>query len=432
MTQKYLVGLLALVLVFWACKEPKNRSAAADEDRQYIIDEAAISRLDSTLKSYVDTGTIAGISALIYEKDKEVYYNAYGYADQDKKLPMARNTIVQIYSMTKPITGTALMTLYDKNLFALDDHLAKYAPEFKDIKVYAGEDALGNPILETPNRPITIRDLTRHTAGFGRNSNIPGLGKLIAAADALNRENSLQQMANKMGATPLYFHPGEQWEYGPCVDVQAFLVERISGVPYKEYVRTHVLDPLGMKETRYFVPEADRDRFSAMYLRNEAGVLRQLSEEESKTDYLQKWPMTRGGSGLTSTLDNYMQFARMLVNNGTLDAVTILKPETVALMATNHLADSVKERSFLPSKGQVGFGIDFAVRLQPPATIEENNGVVGEFFWDGAASTLFWVDPVNELTAVMFVQLFPYDQVKLHKNFRDAVYGPLLLDEKAD
>ena len=326
MTPKSIVKLLALTIVFCACKEPKNTTASVGKDIEYVIDEAAISRLDSTLKSYVDAGTIAGISTLIYEKDKEVYYRAYGYSDLEKEIPMARNTIVQIYSMTKPITGTALMTLYDKKMFKLDDPLEKYAPEFKDIMVYSGEDARGMPILEAPKRPITVRDLTRHTAGFGRNANIPGLGKLIAEADALNRENTLVQMAEKMGATPLYFHPGEQWEYGPCVDVQAFLVERLSGMAYKEYVRKNVLDPLGMKTTRYFVPEEDRDRFSAMYLREDNGTLRQLSEAESKSDYLQKWPLTRGGSGLTSTLDDYMRFARMLVKQGKLDGVSILQP----------------------------------------------------------------------------------------------------------
>ncbi|MGC1515916.1 MAG: serine hydrolase, partial [Maribacter sp.] len=132
---------------------------------------------------------------------------------------------------------------------------------------------------------------------------------------------------------------------------------------------------------------------------------------------------TRGGSGLTSTLDDYMRFAQMLLNNGSLDSVQILKPETVKLMATDQLSDSITERSWLPSKGQVGFGIDFAVRVAPPKTPDEMNGVVGEFFWDGAASTLFWVDPVNHLTAVLFVQLFPYDQIGLHKQFKDAVYG---------
>ena len=134
------------------------------------------------------------------------------------------------------------------------------------------------------------------------------------------------------------------------------------------------------------------------------------------------WPLKPGGSGLTSTVDDYMKFAQMLVNKGTLGKATILKPETVQLMATNHLSDTITQRMWLPSKGQVGFGVDFAVRLRPPSTADENHGPVGEFFWDGAASTLFWVDPVNDLTAVLFVQILPFDR-KLHKTFRDAVYG---------
>ncbi|MGB5204157.1 MAG: serine hydrolase domain-containing protein [Eudoraea sp.] len=416
--------IAGFLLIGIACKE-SDKSPDVSKNAPVVIDNIAVQRIDSTLKSFVDSGNIAGVSALIYEKDKEVYYNAFGYADREAKKPMDRNTIVQIYSMTKPITGTALMTLFEDKAFELDDPVSKYAPEFADMKVYEGEDTSGNPILADPKRPMTIRDLTRHTAGFGRNADIPGLGKMIKEADALNRNNTLVQMAEKMGETPLYFHPGEQWEYGPCVDVQAFMVERISGQPYGEYVRENVLDPLGMEETRYYVPEEDRGRFSAMYFRNDQGELNQLPDEEAKSDYFNHWPLTRGGSGLTSTLDNYMRFALMMVNEGTLDSVTILTPETVKLMSANHLDESIEKRSFLPSKGQVGFGIDFAVRLRPPVSTEENNGVVGEFFWDGAASTLFWVDPVNKITAVLFVQLFPYDQIGLHKSFRDAVYGPI-------
>lgn len=419
------IYLLSLFLAFGtgACKF-SNKTEPTEEEVSYIVDASVIKSLDSVLQGFVDSGNIAGVSALVFEKDKEVYYNAFGYADREAKKPMDRNTIVQIYSMTKPITGVALMTLYEEGKFELDDPLSKYAPEFADMKVYKSEDANGNPVLEDVNRPITIRDITRHTAGFGRNSNIPGLGPLIEKADAMDRENTLVEMAEKMGATPLYFHPGEQWEYGPCVDVQAFLVERISNQPYGEYVKEHVLDPLGLTQTRYFIPENDRNRFAAMYLRKGEGELSRVPDENTFPNYFEKWPLTRGGSGLTSTLDDYMRFARMLVHKGTLDSVSILKPRTVELMATNHLDESIEERSFLPSKGQVGFGIDFAVRLRPPTSTEENNGVVGEFFWDGAASTLFWVDPVNELTAVLFVQLFPYDQIGLHKNFRDAIYGP--------
>ena len=179
-----------------------------------------------------------------------------------------------------------------------------------------------------------------------------------------------------------------------------------------------------MTETRYYVPEQDRSRFAATYRRSEDGQLDRIPDEEAHAFNFNHWPLKPGGFGLTATIDDYMRFARMLVNKGTLEHTTILQPETVELMATNHLSDSVTQRSWLPGKGQVGFGIDFAVRLRPPAP-DEKYGVVGEFFWDGAASTLFWVDPVNQLTAVLFVQLFPFDQVGLHKGFREAVYSSI-------
>jgi CubicO group peptidase (beta-lactamase class C family) len=162
-----------------------------------------------------------------------------------------------------------------------------------------------------------------------------------------------------------------------------------------------------------------------MYQRSAGGVLTRVPDSVAFASATHHWALTPGSSGLTSTLDDYMRFTRMLVNGGTLDGVRILRPETVRLMATNQLSDSVTERAWLPTKGQVGWGIDFAVRIRPPATATENNGVVGEFFWDGAASTLFWVDPVNQITAVLFVQLVPFDGVGLHKGFRDAVYGPI-------
>ena len=410
--------IIAAFAFFAACSP-----SPVEEKVDFVIDDAAKSRLDSTLQAYVNSGNVAGISALIFEKDQEVYFNAFGFANKEKNIPMDRNTIVQIYSMTKPITGTSLMTLYEEGKFQLDDPLEKYAPEFANMKVYQGVDENGEMILVDADRPVTIRDITRHTAGFPNRDNIPGLSEVMKEKDVRSYENTLTVMAEKIGSTPLWFQPGTQWEYGQSVDVQAFLVERISGIPFADYVQEHVLGPLKMNDTRYVVKEEDLDRFSAAYQRTGEGQLTQMPDSSAHAFNLKKWPLTPGGFGLTSTLDDYMTFARMLVNEGTLNGTTILKPETVKLMATNHLPDTVTERSWLPSKGRVGFGIDFAVRTDPPASPEEMNGVVGEFFWDGAASTLFWVDPVNELTAVLFVQLFPYDGIGLHKNFRDAVYG---------
>src|SRR6266542_1545840 len=199
-----------------------------------IIDKAVKSRIDSTLKSFVAAGNVAGVSALIFEKNKEVYYNAFGYADREAKAPMGRNTIVRIYSMTKPITGVALMTLYEKGAFQLDDPLSKYAPEFANMKVFNGVDANGNLILEPAKRPITIRDLTRHTAGFA-GTELPVLGDLVKKADIMNGDNTLSEMAKKLASLPLQFHPGDEWGYGPSADVQAYLVEKLSGKPFDQY-----------------------------------------------------------------------------------------------------------------------------------------------------------------------------------------------------
>jgi CubicO group peptidase (beta-lactamase class C family) len=415
------IQYLVIVAIFLAaCQAPKT-----DETNNGIVTEKVKARIDSTLKSMVDSGNIAGASALIIEKNKEVYFNAFGFADREEGKAFDRNTIVRIFSMTKPITGTALMQLYEKGAFQLDDPLSKYAPEFADMKVFAGVDPSGKLVLEPVKRPVTIRDITRHTSGFAREEH-PVLGALVKGADVMNKENTLAQMAAKLGKLPLAFNPGEQWSYGVSVDVQAFLVERLSGKPFDEYVRENILDPLGMKSTRY-VP-VDTSRFAAVYNRDDAGKLQRVPNEMANVFNGREWPLKPGGWGLTSTVDDYQRFARMLVNEGTFEGVTILKPETIKLMTTNHLSDSITERMWLPSKGQVGFGIDFAVRLRPPVEEKENNGTVGEFFWDGAASTLFWVDPVNELTAVLFVQAFPFNNL-LHKNFRDAVYGKVKVSQ---
>jgi len=383
-----------------------------------VFDRAPI---DRTLQAFVDRGQIAGASALVFKDGKEIYFGAFGFADREAGRPMTRDTLVQIFSMTKPITGVAFMQLHEQGKFELGDDLATHAAEFADVKVYGGATETGQPILETPHRPISIADITRHTAGFA-SSGDSGLGLLVRQADATAWTNTLSDMARILGSTPLGYHPGEQWLYSPAVDVQAFLTERLSGVAFDEYVQTHILDPLGMKETSYYVAPERRGRLAAEYRTTDDGKLERVPDEEAYRFNSQHWPMKPGGFGLTSTIDDYAKFARMLLNDGELDGVRILASETVHLMATNHLSETITERSWLPNKGHVGFGIDFAVRLGPPTSADENPGVVGEFFWDGAASTLFWVDPHTDMVAVLFVQLFPFDRIGLHRSFRGAVY----------
>jgi len=386
-----------------------------------LVDPAVI---DAALKGMVDSQKIIGVSALVYERGREAYFGAFGLADRENNKPFARDTIVQIFSMTKPVTGVALMQLYERGKFELDAPLAVYAPEFANVKVYAGEDASGQPKYEAPKRPITVRDILRHTAGLDGDGAPQFVRDQYRKTDPRNPNNALPEVIAKMATVPLAYQPGTKWSYSDAVDVQAFLVQKISGVPFDQYLKLHLFRPLGMTSTRFTIlpTDADRPQLAALYTRNDDGTFTRQSDEQAYAFNSADWPLKPGSFGLVSTIDDYMKFARMLSGGGKLNRARILKPETVKLMATDAMPKEVTEKSWLPSKGQVGFGIDFAVRIAPPKDANESSGAVGEFFWDGAASTLFWVDPKNDIVAVLFTQMRPFDKVKLHKTFRDAVY----------
>jgi CubicO group peptidase (beta-lactamase class C family) len=386
------------------------------------IDKAAI---DAALSRFTESKALVGVSALVYEDGHEAYFGAFGKADREAGKPMTRDTLVQIYSMTKPIIGVALMTLYEAGKFQLDDRLDKYAPEFANLRVYAGMNTRGEVVYEPVSRPVTIRDITRHTVGFYSGSDHTPVAEIYRAGDPTNWRNTLTEEARKLGSLPLLFHPGTRWLYGPSVDVQALLVERLSGMPSDKYLEQKIFKPLGMKSTRYVLRPQDRARVAAMYDWHEDGSLTREPDEKALEFNGRDWPLKPGSFGLISSLDDYMRFARMLQNEGELDGQRILKAETVRLMTTDALPADVTDTGFLPTKGQVGFGIDFAVRIRPPANAQEASGAVGEFFWDGAADTLFWVDPKNKITAVLFTQYKPFGKVPLHKAFRDAVYSQI-------
>jgi CubicO group peptidase (beta-lactamase class C family) len=289
--------------------------------------------------------------------------------------------------------------------------------------VYAGIDPHGEVIYEPVHRPITVRDITRHTAGFYYGNDHSPVGEIYRAADPSNERNTLAQEAKVLGSLPLMFQPGTQWRYGPSVDVQALLVERLSGMPFDQYLQKKIFEPLGMKSTRYVLQSKDKERLAAVYDWHPDGSLTRVPDAEAFEFNSRDWPLKPGSFGLVSTLDDYMRFARMLQNGGELDGKRILKAQTVKLMSTDQMPPDVLDKGFLPTKGQVGFGIDFAVRIHPPADAQEASGAVGEFFWDGAKDTLFWVDPQNKITAVLFTQYAPFGKVPLHKAFRDAVYS---------
>ena len=402
---------------------------AATSTSQFQLNKA---RIDKALAQMVADGRAAGTSALVWKNGKEVYFGTAGFADREAKKPFRRDTLVQIYSMTKPVTGVALMQLWEQGKFGLDDKLSDYLPEFAQTPVFVNMDSEGKPILRPPHRPILIRDILRHTAGFGYGPGASYPEQAFAKADPLNLTNDLPEFGRRLATVPLLFEPGTRWNYSAGVDVQGLLVEKLSGQTLEAYVKQHIFDPLGMKETGWTQPEERFARLAIGYKKGPDGKLERESDADlRRMNFDPSRKLTMGGAGLVSSVDDYMRFARMLVNEGSLDGVRILKPSTVKLMATDHLDARVTERSWLPGKGQLGFGVDFAVRNAQPKTADENRGAVGEFFWDGAWTTLFWVDPANKLTAVYFVQSDPFDGT-LHKDIRKAVYGETYLGPKGD
>jgi CubicO group peptidase (beta-lactamase class C family) len=387
----------------------------------------APARLDAALSGLVQRGELAGVSALVFEGGKEVYFGAFGQADRDAERPMARDMLAVIYSMTKPVIGVALMQLHEQGKFQLDDPVAKYLPEYANARVYLGDGPDGKPITEPSKRPITIRDLGRHTAGFpeGRN-HPPGLVRLHQAAHADGWAVDLAETSRRIASVPLAFQPGTQWMYGPSMDVQGRLVEVLSGQKLDIYLAQHVFKPLGMKSTRYLVKHTDADvqKLAPTYQRQANGRLHRIPDTGAHAYNLHDWPLKGGSSGLVSTIDDYAQFARALLDGGVApNGARLLKPETIKLMATDALSADVQPRSWLPTKGNVGFGINFAVRTAPPSYREDASGPVGEFFWDGAANTLFWVDPKHQIVGLLFTQLLPPGDPKLVKAIRDAVYA---------
>ena len=400
----------------------------AASDAAVRIDKA---RIDKTLAQMVASGRAAGASALIFRNGREVYYGAAGHADREAGAPVRRDTLFQIFSMTKPVTGVALMRLWEEKRFGLDDPLAMHLPEYAGVRVFAGMNGQGEPILNPPSRPILVRDILRHTAGFAYGGGDSYPQRQFEAAKPLDLQHDLAEFSRRLARVPLLFEPGSRWHYSAAVDVQARLVETLSGMAFEDYVRRTILDPLAMRETGWTQPPERLPRLAAAYRKGADGRLERKPDAATQALNFGPRELTMGGAGLVSSADDYMRFARMLLNQGSLDGVRILKPSTVRLMATDHLDPRVTDREWLGSKGSGGMGFNFFVRTGQPRTPDENRGAVGEFFWDGAWSTLFWVDPANGLAAVFLVQTEPFDGT-LHHDFRKAVYGPAYLGPKGD
>ncbi len=383
-------------------------------------------RIDAFLDRVVAEGRTVGASALVWKDGAEACFEAAGDADREAARPIARDTLFQIFSMTKPVTGVALMQLWEQGRFGLDDPLEWHLPEYAALKVADGENPDGSPILRDPRRKVTVRDVLRHTAGFTYGAD----GTPQNAADRvwerlqpLSSDKTLAEFSQAMAQVPLLHDPGTHWHYSAGVDVQARLVEVLSGQPFADYVAERIFRPLGMEDTGWKRNMADRARLARIY-EGEAGALAPWSDADLLEANFMGKPMTMGGSGIVTTVDDYMKFARMLLGQGSLEGIRILKPSTTRLMATDQLDPRIPtgNRLWLPSKGSGGFGFDVFMRTAAPQSPQENRGSVGEFFWDGFPSMLFWVDPAQNMAVVFATQKVPFEN-DMHRDFRAAVYG---------
>jgi CubicO group peptidase (beta-lactamase class C family) len=393
------------------------------------MSKAALDRVENHLKQrYIDAGRFPGTQLLVYRRGTVVHSTVQGYADLERKVPVRDDTIFRIYSMTKPITSTAFMMLVEEGKVALDEPVHKYIPEWKNLGVFQA-GTYPAFLTKPPSRPMQIVDLLRHTSGltygFQQRSNVDAAYRDRKIGE-VEKSGTLQSMIDDLAKIPLEFSPGEAWNYSVSTDVVGYLVGKISGQPFEQFLRSRILDPLGMTDTDFMVPAAKASRFAACYAATpKAGMA--LQDDPQTSFFLKPPTFVSGGGGLVSTAADYLRFCKMLLNGGALDGVRLVSPKTLELMSQNHLPGSkdlpdlaVSLFSEVTYAG-VGFGLGFAVSVSPARGLLP--GSPGDISWGGLASTYFWVDPREQLIVIFMTQLTPSATYPIRRELRTLVYS---------
>jgi len=341
-----------------------------------------------SMRALVDEGKLANVETLVARHGKVVQLDAYGVQNLTDKKPVTRTTIFRLASMTKPIVGVAMMMLWEQGKWTLDDPVAKHIPEFSGLKVATA----GGDVQQT--RPMTMRQLMSHTAGFDVNAGYTNL-KLP------NRAQPLQSFIDSLAKLPLAAQPGTDWRYGPSVDIQGYLVEKLSGMPLDVFLQMKIFEPLGMKDTGFWVDPSKIDRVTSVFTYGPDNRLMTANTESQRSPGV-KPAFLSGSGGLLSTIDDYFRFAQMVLNGGEANGKRLLKASTVQLMRTNVLAEGVAVDTYGPAQPGLGFGLDFAIVMDPAAANTPEPR--GSFYWGGAFGTWFWLDPVNDMVVIGMIQ----------------------------
>ncbi len=391
-----------------------------------------LARIDRLLSErYVQPGHIPCAQLIIARGGEVAYQSVTGLADVARGTKAEDDTLYRIYSMTKPLTSVALMMLWEEGAIALEDPVEKYIPEWKDLGVFAA-GLPGGFVTTRPARPMQVVDLLRHTSGltygFQARTNVDAAYRKLKIGEAPG-ELTLAETVQALATIPLEFSPGEAWNYSVSTDIVGYLVQVVSGLPFEDFLRTRLTEPLKMVDTGFQVAAGQEGRLGACYWARPDGGMR-IGDDSVTSTYLKPPTFYSGGGGLVSTAADYLRFCRMLANGGELDGARILAPATVRLMTANHLPGGgdltqLSRSMFSESTyAGIGFGLGFATVFDPPQTLLPSSR--GEYYWGGAASTAFWIDPVEDIQVVFMTQLMMSSTYPIRRELRTMVYSALM------
>ena len=383
---------------------------------------------DHINRNYIEPKKIVGCQVMVSRHGYPAYFKSFGEMDRERKRPMQDDTIFRIYSMTKPITSIALMQLYEQGYFQLNDPVSRVIPEWRDHRVWVSGD-VDSMETKPPEKPMTFRHILSHTGGLTYGGTNHPVDKAYRREGVRQGEGeTLQTFVHKLSKVPLRYEPGERWMYSYSVDVSGYLVEALSGKPFDVYLKENIFEPLGMKDTSFWVAPEKQSRFAANYQRQADKSLK-LIDDPVSSNYLKNPSFFSGGGGLTSTTADYLRFCEMLRRGGELDGARVIGPRTLRLMHKNHLAGgkdltqmAIGAFSETANEG-VGFGLGFAVTL---SEVESGSLGEGDYYWGGAASTIFWVDPTEDLVVIFMTQLMPSATFNFRGQLKNIVYSSIV------
>ena len=384
-------------------------------------------RLSDRMQSYTDRGRLAGALTMLARRGEVFHCETYGVQDIESGVAVNEDTIFRLYSMTKPITSVAVMMLYEEGHFSLDDPVGKFIPDFANMQVFGGMGETGMRLV-AQERPITIRHLLTHTSGlsYGLLKDTP-IDAMYHEARIADADSTLKEVIDRLARIPLVNQPGTAWRYGMSYAVLGYLVEVVSGQPFDEFLRDRIFAPLGMDDTSFFVPEGKLDRLVTAYVPSRGGG---ISAHEGSVTTRHKRPhaMKSGGAGMVSTAPDYLRLCQMLLNGGELDSERLLAPKTVQMMVSDHLTDDLKPYTAEDRLASYTRGCGFGLGLSVVNDIAQHGipGSNGMYSWFGAASCYFWIDPAEELIAILMSQFLPVTWYPLHREFQTATYQAMV------